>query len=138
MSPFWVGFRRGFIQAHQLALLAVLACSSTACQRPVVYVPAPPPVEQPPPPTPTDPAPPPPTQNPPTTVAAILDRIELGMSLESVVAVFGRAAEDIPAGPPPPLYRWYVKEGDQTFLVFVVVDGGRVVRKGSSVVEVIR
>jgi hypothetical protein len=134
VSPFWVGFRGGYIRAHQLALLVVLACSG--CQRPVVYVPAPPPVVQPP---PTDPTPPPPpTQNPPTTVAEILDKIDLGMSFESVIAVFGRPPQDVPGATPANMSRWYVVEGEKTFLVFVVMDGGRVVRKGSSVVEEVR
>lgn len=139
MNLFWGGVRKGYILAHQLALLAVLACSG--CQRPVVYVPEPPqapvvPPVQPPP--PVDPPPPPPPQNPPSTVAEILGRIELGMSLEAVVAVFGRPPEVIPGTGSFGVYNWYVREGEKQFVVFVVTSAGRVTRKGSSEVEEVR
>ncbi len=107
---------------------------------PVVQPPVdPPPVEPPPVVTPpVDPPPPPPPVTPPATVAALLDRIALGTSLADVQAAIGTPPVAPPSGAGPQVARWYFTDTGTTYLVFVVFEGGRATRKGSSPVLEVR
>lgn len=94
--------------------------------------PAPPPPVTPLPP-PVEPFPPPePPPVPPADVAVFLDRIVVGMTVTEAEAAVGARGNLVEAsGPAPATLRWNLPG----FMVFAVIEAGRVTRKGSTTVE---
>lgn len=131
-----------------LALLVAALPGCSSIYGPVIPIgPKPPPVNPVPPPDPTpppvDPTPPPPEPTPPptpteppTTVTEVFDRIVVGATLAEATAAIGRTPSMIPgSGSAPAIANWEVMEGTQKWIVYAVIVGGKVSRKGVSRVE---
>lgn len=124
------GFREGVWEGLALGLsmvfVAILAMGLLAGCRSVEVpvVPAPPagpvaPIEQP-------PAPPP--VEAPASVAEFVGKIALGRTLAEAETAVGARASSVPGTPPSA--RWFVNDPAGKWMVNVVLEAGRIARKG--------
>lgn len=109
--------------------LALTACGT--------YGPVAPPVEPPPVVNPP-PVVPPPVVPAPADLTATLDRIVVGSDLAEVITQLGAPTVSPANDGGPPTARWFFTFGADRYMVYAVFTNGKIVRKGSARIEVVK